>query len=329
MNDISVVLPVYTAGPPLELAIRSILQQTRKDFELVIVDDCSKDQSAQMIRQFEKQDSRIRAIYHQTNQGLSNTLNETLRIASGKYVVRMDQDDESLPDRLEKQIGFLEAHPKIAVVGSYVYHMGARPEFDRLVTMPVSHQEISAALPRYNCIYHPSIAMRRRWILALGGYRGEFRNAEDYDLWLRVSRIHQIANLPEPLLRYRFSVSGMTLSNKWEQYYYVQLAQLSYLKPDVALASLFDEAKARREEQNRQVFMEGVHDGTIRELVALKHWSDALALAKKSIRELGWRSGTSKYFYVLKSWTRNWARNRVIPRKIYRFLRSSKRAVWR
>jgi glycosyltransferase involved in cell wall biosynthesis len=309
MCDVSVLLPVYNAGAPLALAIRSILRQTRKDFEFLIIDDCSTDQSKDVIRALEKSDSRIRAVFHKTNQGLARTLNEGLHLAAGEYVIRMDQDDEALPQRIEEQVDYLEARREVAVVGSYVYHMGATPQFDRLVTLPVSHDEIAATLPIYNCMYHPSVALRRRAILDLGGYRGDFKNAEDYDLWLRVSRTYKMSNLPVPLLRYRLSLSGMTLSRKWEQNYFVQLAQVAHERPHVELWALSPAANAKLEAINRQEFMKTVCDGTIRELVNLGHWREALILAKNSIREFGWKSTVAHFRHITERWVRAHRKN--------------------
>src|SRR5262249_53468470 len=151
------------------------------------------------------------------NIGLAATLNEGLGLASGDLIARMDQDDIALPDRLNRQRQFMQLHPEILVVGSAVYHMGARPQFDRLISTPTTPQAVRDVFPDKNCIYPPSAMPRPKPILALGGYRSKFRNEKDYDLWLRVSNSLAIVNMPEPLLRYRFSVSGMTLSRKWEQ----------------------------------------------------------------------------------------------------------------
>src|SRR5580704_10986332 len=124
MNDITVVLPVYNAGTPLVLAIESILRQSRADFEFLIIDDGSTDRSRDLIRSYAKKDSRIRIVFHAANQGLARTLHEGLRLAAGKYVIRMDGDDESLPERIATQVDFLDARPEVSVAGSFVYHMG-------------------------------------------------------------------------------------------------------------------------------------------------------------------------------------------------------------
>jgi hypothetical protein len=129
--------------------------------------------------------------------------------------------------------------------------------------------------------------LRRSAVLDAGGYRGEFRNAEDYDLWLRLARTQQLANMPEPLLRYRFSVGGMTLGRKWEQLFYIHLAQAAGSDPDIPLDEAAERARVTIGEVDRRWFMKQVASGTVRELVALRHWRDAVVVAMRFGREVG------------------------------------------
>lgn len=282
---VSVLLPVYNGGGELRQALDSILRQDLSEFELIVIDDASTDRSAQVIRRYAAADSRVRPVYHSRNAGLASTLNEGLETARGELVARMDQDDESLPNRLRVQASFLDAHPEVVVAGSFVYHMGARTDRDRLVRFPTESEEIKRTLQRENCIYHPSVMFRRRQILELGGYRPQFKNAEDYDLWLRVSKRFELANIPEPLLRYRFSVGGMTLSRKWEQLYYVYLAQAA------AGTKPFGEAEriaaARIAQTNRSDFFTNVASSLVIELIALRLWKDAARVGWRFAKEMG------------------------------------------
>jgi len=289
----SVLLPVYNGGAFLPLAVESILKQEDPDFELLLIDDCSTDDSAKTIRHYAASDKRIRAIYHRENIGLAGTLNEGLAEARTELVVRMDQDDIALAKRIGIQVEFMRRRPEIAVAGSFVYHMGRLPTYDRLVQLPAGHDEIVAVLARENCIYHPSVIMRRQQILSLGGYRVEFHNSEDYDLWLRVARVYRLANLPLPLLRYRFSVAGMTLSRKWEQALYTRMAVISNRAPERSLDEVRREAAVELESQGKGWFLEQVARGTIQELVRLRLVGEALRIL----------------------WTFSWQldRNRVVP----------------
>lgn len=284
---ISVLLPVYNGGLPLKPAIESILGQEFEEFEFLIIDDASTDGSAAIIRDFAAHDPRIRAIYHTSNQGLAKTLNEGLHAAEGELIARMDQDDEALPQRLNIQYLFMKTRPEFAVAGSYVFHMGISEQRDRLVKLPVSHSKIAETLKRENCLYHPSVIMRRREILDLGGYRSEFKNAEDYDLWLRVSKHYQLANIPVALIRYRFSVTGMTLSRKWEQLYYVFLAQAVHEDSKQSFAECEKAARARLEKTDRSAFMICVATGTAEELMRLGYFPESLKLIRCFSNDIG------------------------------------------
>ena len=285
--SVTVLLPVYNGAATLSQTLRSILLQRHSDFELLVIDDASTDGSADIIRGCERRDSRVTAIVHERNAGLANTLNEGLERARHEFVARIDQDDEALPDRLGSQKAFLEVHPRVVAAGSWVLHMGARREYDRLVRLPTKHDEIAAILPRENCLYHPAVMLRRSAVLEAGGYRGEFRNAEDYDLWLRLVRTHELANVAEPLLRYRFSVDGMTLGRKWEQLFYVHLAQAAGGDPSVSLAEAKQHARATLANVDRRSFLTQVAQGTVRELVALRHWRDAVVVSARFANEVG------------------------------------------
>lgn len=271
----SVLLPVYNAGEPLREAIESILKQDEPDFELLIIEDCSTDGSAAVIRSFAQSDSRIRAIFHERNAGLAATLNEGLREARAPLVARMDQDDVALPNRLSTQIRFLETRPEIAVAGSFVYHMGCTARLDHLVRLPVEHEAIARKLQKTNCLYHSSVILRRDAILSLGGYRTEFKNAEDYDLWLRASRVYRLANLPVPLLRYRFSATGMTLGKKWQQVFYVQMALVSHRHPEWDIEKVRRQAGLEFEKLDKSEFLYTVARDTTDELRRLGQEEDA------------------------------------------------------
>jgi glycosyltransferase involved in cell wall biosynthesis len=287
--DVTVLLPVYDAGAALKLAIESLLSQSLQEFEFLIIDDGSTDGSRDVIRSYATSDKRIRPVLHQRNVGLAATLNEGLELSTGHLVARMDHDDEALPERLRRQRHFMELHPDVLVAGSAVYHMGARPEFDRLVTPPTNAHDIRETLQTYNCMYHPSVMMRRDAILRMSGYRSEFKNAEDYDLWLRVSNENGIVNMPEPLLRYRFNISGMTLGRKWEQLSFVYLAQAAHMNGSQLTDGVRRDAERMLADTDRAYFFREVAKGTLAELVQLRMWASAVKLTLQFTREIGAR----------------------------------------
>jgi len=283
----TVLLLVYSGGGYLAAAIESILKQDEPDFEFLIIDDCSPDGSAEVIRRYAAADQRIRAIFHERNSGLAATLNEGFSEARCELVARMDQDDEALPNRLSTQLRFMNARPDVVVAGAFVYHMGRTPAHDRLVKLPVEHPEIVAALSKENCIYHPSVMLRKSPIVALGGYRPEFKNSEDYDLWLRTANQYRLANIPVPLLRYRFSTDGMTLGRKWQQILFTRMALVSYRHPEWSREEVQREAAVEVEKMGKDEFLETVARGTITELLRLDLRSDALRVLWIFSRQLG------------------------------------------
>src|SRR5436853_6608304 len=143
----TVLLPVFNGVGTLAQAIDSILSQSEEDFEFLIIDDKSMDRSVEVIRTYMGRDARIEGVFHDTNLGLAATLNEGLARARAELVVRMDQDDESLPERIRLQVRYMSAHPDVAAAGSYVYHMAKHRRYDRLVQVPLQHEEIMSARP--------------------------------------------------------------------------------------------------------------------------------------------------------------------------------------
>jgi hypothetical protein len=144
-------------------------------------------------------------------------------------------------------------------------------------------------LPSSNCMYHPATVLRKAAVLEVGGYQADFKNAEDYDLWLRISRKYKLANLDVPLLRYRFSANGMTLGSKWQQLLYVQKAILAHTQPQLSPAENQEAALQRRDAMGKDYFFEQVARGTIEELIRLRQWSDAFAIYSKFSRQISAR----------------------------------------
>jgi glycosyltransferase involved in cell wall biosynthesis len=301
---VSVLLPVYNGAATLREALDSILAQEGVELELLLIDDASRDESAEIIKAYAARDERVTAIWHEKNIGLAATLNEGLGVARHEFVARMDQDDVAMPGRLRAQVSFMRSRPDILLAGSFVFHMGADKSSDRLVELPTTPRQVAHKLQRENCLYHPAVILRRSPVIAAGGYREEFHNAEDYELWLRLARRHDLANIPEPLLRYRFSVSGMTLGRKWEQLRYVHLAQEIHREPGISLAEAERRADGRLQEVDRRWFMNQVASGTIDELMRLRLWRDGRRLATAFAREIGVAESARLYWRLLSGQAR-------------------------
>lgn len=205
---VTVLMPVYNAARYLREAMESILSQTFSDFELLIIDDGSTDAGPAIIDSFD--DPRIRLIRHEKNLGLIATLNEGLRAAKAGLVARMDADDIAHPDRLEKQVAVLDGNSDIVLVGSDVEIIDEQGRVISYEPKPVGSQAIKIILSVICPIAHPAALFRKEPVLKRGGY-GDLYVAEDYDLWTRLSRDGEFANLPLPLLKYRINPEGESL----------------------------------------------------------------------------------------------------------------------
>ncbi len=210
--QISVLMPVYNGEKYLTEAIPSILSQTFKDFEFLIIDDGSTDKSAEIILSLK--DPRIKYIANEKNMGLPYSLNRGLDLAKGKYIARMDADDIALPKRLQKQAGFMDTHPDIAVLGTWTRTFGG----DRAESVHkyfAKDDDIRASLLFNTSLAHPTVMLRKSTLDAYQlQYDASYRYfEEDYDLWVRMSKKNQLANLPEVLLKYRLHNKSVTHIN--------------------------------------------------------------------------------------------------------------------
>ena len=187
---ISVVMPVYNAEKYVAEAVESILQQTYTDFEFIIIDDCSTDNSYGILQTYAAKDIRIRLFKNDVNNKLPKTLNFGIAQSNGKYIARMDADDISLPERFAKQVEFMESHPEIGVCGTWIKEfIDENKQITRMVEYPVEHKLISITLLfDENCLAHPSTLLKREIFTDIQlYYESSFGGAaEDYELWVRL-----------------------------------------------------------------------------------------------------------------------------------------------
>ena len=200
---VSVLLPVWDGEAFLEQALESILQQTLTSFELIVIDDGSTDRTAAIAEEFASRDTRVRVLRF-PHEGLAATLNAGIAAARGEYVARMDADDISVPDRLKKQVAYLDAHPACVAVGAWIEVIDEAGRHLGLKTYVSTHDEISTALLHgASAIAHPTIVVRRVALRAAGGYDGRRYPSEDLDLWFCLCQRGKLANLGETLLQHR------------------------------------------------------------------------------------------------------------------------------
>jgi GT2 family glycosyltransferase len=199
---ISVVMPAFNAAEFLDEAVCSILDQTFRDFEFIIINDGSTDNTGRILDKYAKIDNRVK-VFQQANEGMISALNRGCRVARGKYIARMDADDVSFPDRLEKQVKYMEKHPQIGILGTRIcniYKIG--------MTTGIWRPSTNSKMLKWThffgvCVCHPSVLMRRDVIEKLNFYSSDATYGEDVDLWLRASTITDFGNVPELLCKYR------------------------------------------------------------------------------------------------------------------------------
>ncbi|WP_431281165.1 glycosyltransferase family 2 protein [Humitalea sp. 24SJ18S-53] len=199
---VTVLMPVRDGAAHLAAAVESILGQSFGDFELLVVDDGSRDATPAILARQAASDARMRVLAGPA-RGLVAALNWGLAEARGRHIARMDADDLAHPARLAQQLAVLEASPGVALVGSAWRVIGVDGGIKRMVMPPLDAESVAAALTRANPIAHPSVMLRAMAVTEAGSYRPAFLLAEDFDLWLRLSERHALINLAEPLLDYR------------------------------------------------------------------------------------------------------------------------------
>lgn len=201
---VTVLMPIYNGMPYLRQALESVLSQTFTDFECLLIDDASTDDSLLCIQTF--LDPRIRLIRNTHNLGQIASLNQGLELARGDYIARFDQDDLCLPTRLQRQVIFLDEHPEVAVVGTWMRGMDAMGRLGRVLAPHLDdYPSFLASLLQGSCnLCHPSVMYRRDVLTNLGCYDPKFKAAADYELWSRLARQHYQARvIPEILALYR------------------------------------------------------------------------------------------------------------------------------
>jgi hypothetical protein len=211
---ISVVMPVHNGMPFLPEAVGSILGQTFRVFEVVVIDDGSTDDTPVYLRALD--DPRVR-VHRIEKAGIVGALNYGLRQARAELVARMDADDVSYPTRLEKQYGFTRDHPDHVLFSCHFDYIDPRGQFVRDHHNLLTDEAIRWQMLFTTPFVHPGAVFRRADALAVGGYREEFPVAQDYDLWARLAPRGRLANYPEKLLGYRCNPTSTSEKNSARQ----------------------------------------------------------------------------------------------------------------
>ena len=200
---VSVLMAVYNGERYLAEALDSVFAQTLADFELVVVDDASTDATATILDDYAQRDGRVIVLRNDENRQLAAALNRGLAACRAPLVARADADDVNLPQRLERQVAFLGAHPDVGVVGCWYDKMDSEGRSLSTGTFPTDHETIYARQLFYSSFLHPSVMFRAGVVRGVGGYDEAYWTAQDSDLWTRLRDETRFANIPEALVRYR------------------------------------------------------------------------------------------------------------------------------
>ena len=245
-SRISVLMSVYNGERYLREAVDSILAQTFEDFEFIIIDDGSTDSTRAILESYD--DPRI-VIMHHENIGLTKSLNRGLAMARGELIARMDADDVSKPERFEKQVEFMEAHPEVGVLGIVSNVIDEDGKMLYRWKLPVTHRAIMGRMLSGNPMVHSSLIFRAPLLKSLGGYNEEMELAQDYELLLRLTEVAELSNLPECLHRYRLNLSaGLTSKLGQRQIGFGDRARRAYLERRFSREKYQDEDRGKDEE---------------------------------------------------------------------------------
>lgn len=227
--QVSVLMSVYDGQRYLKEAVESILSQSFRDFEFIIVNDGSTDRTLEILEHYGQKDGRIRIINNETNIGLTRSLNKAIGLAQGDYIARMDADDISEPERLQKQVELLKSDGRIGCVGCDVFVIDEEGRMIKTVVLPKSR--LSRRLRKRNCFVHGSLVFPRRVLQEEAGYNERMLFVQDYELVLRISRQYDLAVVGSFLYRLRRTRKSISHKYVFRQIYYTALAKTLALVP--------------------------------------------------------------------------------------------------
>lgn len=212
----------------LELFLKTVSEQTYKDFEVIMIDDGATDENLSLIRSFN--DPRIKVIKNSRNIGLTKSLNIASKLARGEYLARLDTDDFISPDRLEKQVEFLDSHPDHVLCGSHGYEIdGTKRDLQKNFPLIESDSDLRKSVVLFNPFIHSSIMMRKEAFSKIGGYNESFRYSQDYQLVFQLMKVGKVANLPQPLVSRHVGGHQISIKKQASQTYYALRTKIQCL----------------------------------------------------------------------------------------------------
>lgn len=239
MMKVSVIMPAYNTEKYIRTAIESILNQTFSEFEFIIIDDGSTDNTWNIVQEFSKIDPRIKAIKNEKNLGISPSRNKGVNMAQGEYIAWQDADDISLPTRLEKQLQFMEEHAKTGVVGGFLRFFDEKGE-NGFRKYRADDKGLRDRIFRYSPIAQPAAMIRKNCLKSVGGYNEGYPLAEDIDLFFRLGEKYEFSNLQEIILKYREHPDSATFTKLRKLEFYTLKIRRKYSKSESYKMTVFD-----------------------------------------------------------------------------------------
>lgn len=209
---ISVIIPAYNAEKYLAEAISSILTQSFVNIEVIVIDDCSTDRTWEIIQHYALTDSRIRSFRNETNLGIAGNRNKGIKLAMGKYILWQDADDISLPERIEKQLNFMEANPDVGIVGGFLQFFSDEKAITGIRKYSAGDAELRQKIFRFSPVAQPAAMIRKSCIDEVGEYDLRFPPAEDLDMSFRIGIRYKFANIQDVIIKYREHPHSATFS---------------------------------------------------------------------------------------------------------------------
>ena len=229
---ISIIVSIYNSDKTLSQMIESVLNQTYKDFELILINDGSTDNSLDVIKKYAKKDNRIVTI-DKKNSGLTKSLNIGLKKAKNKYIARIDADDIWYPTKLEKQIEFLEQNQDYTLVGTVYNEIDENGKIiykKQRTPLLITDEEIRKNIVRFNPFFHSSVMFKKEVLETVGFYNEELKYTQDYEFWIRIMSKYKVVNLSEILASRRYGKDMISIKKEKEQRMYAIKAKLLAMK---------------------------------------------------------------------------------------------------
>lgn len=210
MPRVSVLMPAYNSEKYIATAIQSILNQSFADFEFIIVDDASTDKTFEIITQLAATDSRIVMMRNESNQGISKNRNKLISLARGEFIAWQDSDDIAKPDRIAKQVAFMEQHSRVGICGGYVEFFNDRVGHRSIRKYDETDKDLRKKIFRFSPVAQPAAMIRKEVFTTVGNYNEDLAVAEDIDMSFRIGTNYKFGNVPDVVLEYRQHQSSAT-----------------------------------------------------------------------------------------------------------------------